>query len=94
MNVLHDRVLLKRFEPEKKTSGGIVLHSAIDATYEADVIKVGTGKQVKDGKTLPLTVKVGDRVMYNPTAVVKVKLEGEEYLVTKEEEIYAILEQD
>ena len=92
MQVLYDRVVLKKIEPETKTSGGIVLASAVDPIYEATVVNVGSGKPVKDSAPIPLSVKVGDRVMYNPGAVVSVKVNGEEFLITKEEEIYAIVD--
>jgi chaperonin GroES len=94
MQVMHDRVLIKRIEPETKTAGGLVLPGAIDPINEAEVIAVGPGKPVKGGTPIPLTVQVGDRVMYNPGATVAVVVKGESLLVTKEEEIYAILEKE
>jgi chaperonin GroES len=94
MQVMHDRVLLKKIDPETKTAGGLVLTSAVNPVYEAEVIAVGPGKPVKDGTPTPLTVKVGDRVMYNPSATISVNVKGEGLLVVKEEEIYAILEKE
>lgn len=93
VKVLHDRVLLKRIEPEEKTLGGIVLAGSVkDPIFEATVISVGTGKPVKDAAPIPLVVKVGDRVMYNPNAAVPVKVNGGDFLVIKEEEIFAVLQ--
>lgn len=91
VTVMHDRVLIKHIEPEAQTAGGIVLANAVEPQFEATVIAVGTGKPVKDSAPIPLTVKVGDRVMYNPRATIAVTLNGENLLVIKEEEIFAIL---
>jgi chaperonin GroES len=94
MKVLHDRVLLKKIETENKSAGGIVLAGEVEPHFEATVVLVGTGRQVKDGPPIPPTVKEGDRVMYNPAACVDVKVNGESMLVIKELEIYAILSDD
>jgi chaperonin GroES len=92
MQVMHDRVLIKKIESEKKTAGGLVLPGEIDPVFEATVIAVGTGKPIKEGGYIPLTVKVGDRVMYNPSATISVNVKGETLLVTKEEDIFAIID--
>jgi chaperonin GroES len=93
MQVMHDRVLIKKIEPEKKTAGGLVLPGEVDPVFEATVIAVGTGKPIKDSTdVIPLTVKVGDRVMYNPNATISVNVGGEALLVTKEEDIFAIID--
>jgi len=93
MQVMHDRVLIKKIEPEKKTASGLVLAGTSDVTFEATIIAVGTGKPVKDSTTvIPLTVKVGDRVLYNPNATISVTVNGETLLVTKEEDIFAIMD--
>jgi chaperonin GroES len=93
VTVLHDRVLIKKLEPEEKSLGGIVLApTAVEPVFEATVISIGSGKPVKDGLPIPLTVKVNDRVIYNPHAVIPVKLNGEDLLVIKEEEIFAVIE--
>lgn len=92
MQVLHDRVLLKKIEQENKSQGGIVLAKVVDEVYEATVVSVGEGKPVKNSAPIPLTVKAGDRVMYNPQAVIPVTVDGENYLVIKEEEIFAVLD--
>ena len=93
VTVLHDRVLLKRKEAAEKTSGGIVLAGSLkEPVFEATVIAVGAGKPIKDSSPIPLVVKVGDHVIYNPTATISIKLDGNDFLVIKEEEIFAIIE--
>jgi len=94
MQVMHDRVLIKKLEPDTTSSGGIVLAGVADRKFEATVIAVGTGKPVKDGAPIPLTVKAGDRVMFNPAATIAVTVKGESLLVIKEEEIFAILDDE
>ena len=93
ITVLQDRVLLKRNEPDEKTVGGIVLAGIVKAEkYEATVVAVGEGKTSSDGIIIPTTVKVGNQVIYNPSAVIPVKVNGENLLVIKEEEIYAVID--
>jgi chaperonin GroES len=93
MRILHDRVLLKIEQPEEKTSGGIFLAPAsTESKFEGVVIEAGPGKTTKDGVLVPLTVKAGDKVMYNPKSGSQVKMNGEVFLVTTEDEIYCILE--
>jgi len=92
MKVLHDRVLLKKIETENTSLGGIVLPGELEPQFEATVVLVGTGRQVKDGAPIPPTVKEGDKVMYNPAACVEVKVNGESMLVIKESEIYAVID--
>ena len=94
MQVMHDRVLIKKLEPDTKSAGGIVLTSSVTPVYEAEVVAVGNGKPVKDGTPIPLTVKIGDRVIYNPSATITVTVKGETLLVIKEEEIFAILDNE
>lgn len=91
LQVMHDRVLIKKIEPETKTAGGLVLPAEIDPKFEATVIAVGTGKPVKDGSPIPMTVQVGDNVIYNPSATIAVVVDGEPMMVIKEEEIFAIM---
>jgi len=92
MQVMHDRFLIRKLEPETKSAGGIMLTSSVTPVYEAEVVAVGTGKPVKDSAPIPLTVKVGDQVIYNPAATITVSVKGETLLVIKEEEIFAILD--
>lgn len=94
MRILHDRVLLRIAQPEEKTSSGIVLTNAVEPTYEAIVLAVGPGKTTKEGVLIPLNVKVNDKVIYNPKAGSQVKVDGETLLVTIEEEIFCVLDND
>ena len=93
VTVLHDRVLLKRNQPEEKTLSGIVLPGALkEPVFEATVVAVGAGKPIKDSEPIPLAVKIGDQVIYNPNAVISIKFDGDDLLVTTEEEIFAVIE--
>lgn len=93
MQVMHDRVLIKKIEPNNTTSSGIVLAGTPDKTFEAVVLQVGSGKPVKDSTPMPMTVKPGDKVIYNPAATIAVTILGESLLVIKEEDIFAIMEE-
>jgi chaperonin GroES len=89
---MHDRVLIKKIEPANTTSSGIVLAGTPQTTFEATVLKVGTGKPIDGGTPIPLTVQVGDKVLYNPAAAIAVTVEGDSLLVIKEEDIFAIMD--
>ena len=90
---LADRVLVKRLGEDEKTKGGIIIpDTAKEKPTEAKVIAVGKGKRGEDGKREPLTVKVGDRVILSRWGGSEVKLNGEEHLIVREDEIYAIIE--
>lgn len=87
---LHDRVLLKRVEEEQKTKGGIIIpDSAKEKPAEGKVIAVGNGRVLEDGKIRPLDVKAGDRVLFGKYSGTEVKVEGIEYLVVREEDVFA-----
>ncbi|MDO4435150.1 MAG: co-chaperone GroES [Cardiobacteriaceae bacterium] len=89
---LYDRVVVKREDEEKTTAGGIVLPgSATEKPAQGVVVAVGSGK-VKHGETYPLTVKVGDRVLFGKFTGSEVKVDGVEYLIMREEEIFAIIQ--
>lgn len=89
---LHDRVLIKRLNEEEKTKGGIIIpDSAKEKPQEGKVIAIGKGR-IDDGKVVPLDVKVGDKVLFSKYSGNEVKIEGEEHLIVKEEEILGILE--
>ena len=89
---LHDRVLIKRISEEEKTKGGIIIpDTAKEKPMEGKIVAVGNGKIV-DGKTQPLQVKVGDRILFAKYAGAEIKLEGEEHLILSEDEILGILE--
>lgn len=89
---LNDRVILKQVEAEETTKGGIILTTqSKEKPQEAQVIAVGPGAVV-DGKVMPMTVKVGDKVVYSKYSGMEVKYQGEEYIVVKESDILAIVE--
>ena len=91
VTILNDRVLVRKKEVETKTSGGIVIASgAGEPTFEATVLKVGEGKRTKDGTLIPLAVKPNDVIIYHPHAGVPMTLDGEQLLVLREDEIFAI----
>lgn len=94
VNILHDRALVRKIEHDEKSSGGIVFADmSAKHTNEAIVLAVGEGRVTDKGVTIPMTVKVGDRVMYKPDAGTMVNIKGENLLVLKEEEIFAVNEQ-
>jgi len=86
-------VIVKRLEEEEKTKGGIIIpDSAKEKPQEGKVIAVGKGKVTEDGKVIPLDVKVGDRILFGKYAGTEVKIEGEEHLIMREEDILGIIE--
>jgi chaperonin GroES len=90
---LHDRLIVQRLEEEEKTKGGIIIpDTAKEKPIEGKVIAVGTGRIKKDGTKIPLGVKKGDRVLYAKYGGTEVKIDGEEYLMMKEDDILAIIE--
>ena len=91
---LHDRVIVKREEDERKSPGGIVIpDSASEKPSKGRVVAVGTGKILEDGKVRPLDVKVGDKVLFGKYSGTEVKVGGDDVLVMREEDILAVLEQ-
>jgi chaperonin GroES len=90
---LHDRVIIKRLEAETKSAGGIVIpDTATEKPIKGEVIAVGTGKILDDGKVRPMGVKAGDKVLFGKYSGTEVKVEGEELLVMREEDLMAIIE--
>jgi chaperonin GroES len=90
---LHDRIIVKRLEEEKKTASGIVIpDTAAEKPDQGEVVAIGTGKTTEDGKVLPLSVKVGDRILFGKYSGQTVKVEGEELLVMKEEDVMGVLD--
>ena len=90
---LHDRVILKRLEEEKISAGGIVIpDSAAEKPIRGLVVAAGTGKILEDGKVRPIAVKVGDKVLFGKYSGAEVKVDGEELLVMREEDIVAVIE--
>ncbi|GMU85263.1 MAG: co-chaperone GroES [Ignavibacteriaceae bacterium] len=89
---LHDRVVVKAKEAEEKTKSGLYLpDTAKEKPIEGTIVAVGTGKTTEDGKVLPLTVKVGDKVLYGKYSGTEVSVDGEEYLMMRESDIFAII---
>lgn len=90
---LHDRVLLKRLEEEEVTKGGIIIpDSAKEKPIKGTVVAVGPGKTGDDGKPQPMTVKEGDTVLYSKYAGTEIKIDNDEHLVLREDDILAIIE--
>jgi chaperonin GroES len=90
---LHDRVVVRRLEEERKTASGIVIpDTAAEKPDQGEVIASGNGKILDDGKTRPLDVKVGDRVLFGKYSGQTVKVKGEEFLVMREEDIMGVVE--
>jgi len=90
---LHDRVIIKRLDQERKTASGIVIpDNAAEKPDQGEILAVGNGKIGDDGKVRPLGVKVGDKVLFGKYSGQSVKVEGEELLVMREEDIMAVVE--
>ncbi len=90
---LHDRVVVRRKEEEEKTAGGIVLPgNAKEKPSQGEIIAVGNGRILENGKTCSLAVKVGDTVVFGQYAGNTVKVDGEELLIMSENDIYGVLE--
>jgi chaperonin GroES len=90
---LQDRILVKRVEEEAKTKGGIIIpDTAKEKPAEGKVVAVGKGKTGDDGKKIPLEIKEGDRVLFGKYSGTEVKIEGEEYLIMREDDILGIIE--
>jgi chaperonin GroES len=90
---LHDRVIVKRLESETKTAGGIVIpDSAAEKPVQGKVVAVGKGKILEGGDVRPLDVKVGDKILFGKYSGTEVKVDGEELVVMREEDVMAIIE--
>lgn len=90
---LHDRVIVKRLEEERMTAGGIVIpDSAKEKPMRGEVLAVGNGKILEDGSVRPMAVAVGDKVLFGKYSGTEVKLDGEEIVVMREEDIMGIIE--
>ena len=89
---LHDRVIVKRIDEEEKTRGGIIIpDTAKEKPQEGRVVAVGPGKN-EDGKVIPLGVKAGDRILFGKYSGTEIKLDGEEHLIMREDDILGVLE--
>src|SRR5262252_10493125 len=89
---LHDRILVRRVEESETTRGGIIIpDSAKDKPQEGEVISVGRGKSNDEGKVFPLAVKAGDRILFGKYSGTEIKIDGEEYIIMREEEVLGTL---
>ncbi len=90
---LHDRVIVKRMEEERKTASGIVIpDSATEKPDQGEVVAVGPGKKDDSGKVIAMALKVGDRVLFGKYSGQAVKMDGEELLVMREEDVMGVIE--
>jgi len=90
---LHDRILAKRVQEQEKTAGGLFIpDTAKEKPLEAEVVAVGNGKVLDDGKLRPLEVKKGDKVLIGKYSGSEVKLDGEEHIILREDDILAVIE--
>jgi len=90
---LQDRLIVKRIEEEDTTKGGIIIpDSAKEKPMEGKIVAAGTGKVLEDGKKLPLDVKEGDKVLFGKYAGTEIKIDGEELLIMREDDILGIIE--
>jgi chaperonin GroES len=90
---LQDRIIVKRVEEETVTAGGIYIpETAKEKPQRGEIVAVGNGKKTEDGKVLPLDVKVGDKVLFGKYAGTEVKIEGNDYLMMREDDILAVIE--
>ena len=90
---LHDRVLVKREKSEDKTKGGLIIpDTAKEKPIEGEVVAVGNGRVQKDGSVQALEVKAGDRILFGKYSGTEVKLEGEDHLIMREDDILAVLD--
>ncbi len=89
---LGDRVVVKPREPEEVTKGGIILpDTAKEKPVEGDIVAVGSGRISDDGKKIAMELKVGDKVLYGKYSGTEVKVDGEDYLIMRESDVYAII---
>ena len=90
---LHDRILIKRIEEKETVKGGIIIpDTAKEKPQEGEVIAVGNGKKTEDGKVVPLDVKAGDRILFGKYSGTEIKIDNQEYLILKEEEVLGVVE--
>jgi chaperonin GroES len=90
---LQDRLLVRRVEEQERSKGGIIIpDSAKERPLEGEVIAVGNGKRLEDGKLVPLDVKKGDRILFGKYAGTEIKVDGVEHLILREEEVLGVIE--
>ena len=89
---LHDRIVIKRIEAEAKTAAGIIIpDTAKEKPQEGEIIAVGPGGRDELGKLIPIDVKVGDRILFGKWSGTEVKIDGDEYLIMKEDDVMGVL---
>ena len=89
---LHDRILIRRVSEDEQTAGGIIIpDTAKEKPQRGEVVATGNGRITDDGKTLPLEVKQGDRILFSKYAGTELKLEGEEFLMIREDDVLGII---
>ncbi|MHB1843746.1 MAG: co-chaperone GroES [Deltaproteobacteria bacterium] len=90
---LQDRLIVKRVAEEEKTKGGIIIpDTAKEKPLEGKVLAVGNGKVLEDGKVRPLDIKAGDRILFGKYAGTEVKIEGDDHLILREEDVLGVIE--
>ena len=90
---MQDRIIVKRVDEETKTAGGIFIpDTAKEKPQQGEVVAVGKGKKTEEGKVIPLDVKVGDKVLFGKYAGTEIKLEGQDYLIMREDDILGVVE--
>ncbi|MGH9351809.1 MAG: co-chaperone GroES [Terriglobia bacterium] len=90
---LHDRLLIKRIEEKETVKGGIIIpDTAKEKPQEGEVIAAGNGKKTEEGKVIPLDVKAGDRILFGKYSGTEIKLDGQEYLILREDEVLGVIE--
>lgn len=90
---LYDRIVVRRIEQQEQKQGGIIIpDSAKEKPQEAEVVAVGKGKRLENGTVVPLDVKVGDRILFGKYSGSEVKMDGQEYLIMREDEVLGIIE--
>jgi len=90
---LHDRILIKRVEEKETIKGGIIIpDTAKEKPQEGEVIAVGGGKKTEEGKVIPMDVKAGDRILFGKYSGTEIKIDDEEYLIIREDEVLGIIE--
>ena len=90
---LYDRIVVKRIDEQETTRSGIIIpDSAQEKPQEAEVVAVGNGKRLEDGKVVPLDVKAGDRILFGKYSGNEIRLDGKEYLIMREDDILGVIE--
>ncbi len=90
---LYDRIMVKRVEEKETVQGGIIIpDTAKEKPQEGEVVAVGQGKRLEDGKLVPLDVKAGDRILFGKYSGNEIKLDGEEYLIMREDDVLGVIQ--